>query len=94
VNGPSDDKEYLYALDFAKKTQRIFPLRVAGAPTSFHLSPSTSMLVLTVQPRTVIGQPKVRAASTVDVWVLWLQSEKQIKLLSFSDTDTSTKAGG
>jgi hypothetical protein len=84
---------YLYSLDLAKKTQRIFPWQLDGSPTSFHLSPSAGKLVLRDQPRIVGGQPRFTAVPTVDVWVLELESGKQTKLFSFTDTDVSGTKG-
>lgn len=83
---------YLYSLDLAKKTRRIFPLSMDGAPAFFYLSPSGGKLVLTVQPRVAGGQAGLRALPTADLWVLDLGSGKQNKVLSFSGTDpTGTK---
>lgn len=82
----------LYSLDLTKKTQRIFPLQMDGGPTSFHLSPSATKVVMTVQPRIAAGQSGVRATPTVGVWVLDLESGKQTKRFSFTDADvTGTK---
>lgn len=89
---PGHRGTYLYALDLAKKTQKIFPLQVNGDPGSFHLSPSGNKLALTANPSIVAGQPRLTAKPTVDVWVLDLESGKQIKLCSFAPTDvTGTK---
>jgi len=83
---------YLYSLDLPRKTQKLFPLQVDGGPTSFHLSPSATKVVMTVQPRIAVGQSGARATPTVGVWVLDLESGKQIKLFSFADADvTGTK---
>jgi hypothetical protein len=78
---------YLYSLDLAKKTQRIIPLQVDGGPTSFHLSPANTRLVMTVDARISGPQSPVRTTGNVDVWVLDLESGKQTKLFSFTNTD-------
>lgn len=84
---PGRRRTYLYAIDLAKKTQKIFPLQVDGDPGSFRLSPCGSGLILTANPRIVGGQPVLTATPTIDVWVLDLESEKQFKLFSFISSD-------
>jgi hypothetical protein len=84
---PGRRRMYLYAIDLAKKTQKIFPLQVDGDPGSFRLSPCGSGLILTANPRIVGGQPVLTATPTIDVWVLDLESEKQFKLFSFISSD-------
>jgi len=75
----------LYELDFARKTQRILPLpsHVDGAPYDFHLSPSGSLLVFTTTRMEYRKQPKFTAITTLSVWVLDLQSNKEWKVASF-----------
>jgi len=88
VNEPSSDMlACLYELDFAKKTQRIFPLPRDGAPWDFHLSPSGNLLVFTATKVEYQRQPKFTARSTVSVWVLDLQSSKAWKVISFPPTE-------
>jgi hypothetical protein len=84
---------YLYALDVVRKTQRIFPLNVSGNPSSFYLSPSNTKLVLTSVGKRVETQPKYSVMSTVDVWVLDLESGNQSKLFSFTTPDVSNTKG-
>jgi hypothetical protein len=80
---PTGNREgmYLYALDLAKKTQKIFPLHVG---TDFHLSPSCSQLVMETSQGNTTNPPRYSPASTVDVWVVALESGKQLKLFSFT----------
>jgi len=73
----------LYELDFAKKTQRIFPLRMDGVPGNFHLSPPRDRLVFTSTKNEYQNQPRFTATSTVSVWVLDLQSGKEWKVIPF-----------
>jgi len=74
----------LYALDLAKKTQKIFPLQAEGDPGSFHLSLSGKMLASTFTQK---KQANLIAPSSVSVWTLELESDKPLKLLSFPAHD-------
>lgn len=84
---------YLYSLDLGKTTQKTFPLQADFNPSFVHLSSTGNRLTLTANPRIVGGQPRLRAAPTVDVWVLDLESEKQFKLFSFTGTDVTGTQG-
>jgi len=83
----------LYELDFAKKTQRIFPLHVDGVPGNFHLSPSRNRLVFTATKVEYQKQPTFKATSTVTVWVLDLQSDKEWKVISFPPSAKTRPVG-
>jgi hypothetical protein len=83
----------LYELDFAKKTQRIFPLHVDGVPGNFHLSPSRNRLVFTAMKVEYQKQPTFKATSTVSVWVLDLQSDKEWKVVSFPPNGNTRPVG-
>jgi hypothetical protein len=76
---------YLYELDLARKTQKLFPLHVDGDPGSFHLSQSGDRLAL--------AAPKFATTATVSVWVVDLGSNKQRKLLSFPPRDQALGDG-
>jgi hypothetical protein len=87
---------YLYELDMTKRTQRIFPLPAEsfrsasqkpgapyGNPGDFHLSRSRNRLVFTIKKSEYQMQPTFTATSTLSVWVLDLQSSKELKVISF-----------
>jgi hypothetical protein len=83
----------LYMLNLTKKTQKIFTLVPVGDPGSFYLSPSGSKVAFTVNPGIVGGQPKYSVSSTVDVWVLDMESGKQSKLFSFTTPNVASNKG-
>jgi hypothetical protein len=84
---------YLYALDLVRKTQRIFPLSVSGNLGSFYLSPWSSKLVFTSVEKKVEEQSKATEVPAVNVWVVELESGKQIKLFSFANGDIVNQKG-
>jgi hypothetical protein len=73
----------LYELDFAQKTQRIFPLPGDGDPWDFHLSPSGNLLAFTTTRVEYQQQPRFTSTSTLSAWVLDLRSGKEWKVISF-----------
>jgi len=79
----------LYALDLAKKTQQMFPLQVEGSPGSYHLSQSGNRLALESTREKYEKQPNLTVTSTVTLWVVGLESGKQLKLVSFAIPDRS-----
>jgi len=83
----------LYTLDLTRKTQKIFPLKASGDPGAFYLSPSGSKVAFTVNPGIVGGQPKYSVSSTLEVWVLDLDSGKQSKLFSFTTPNVANNRG-
>jgi hypothetical protein len=83
----------LYELDFARKTQRIFPLHVDGAPYNFYLSAARDRLVFTVTKVEYQKQPKFKATSTLSIWVLDIQSGKEWNVISFPPQDDTRPIG-
>jgi hypothetical protein len=74
---------YLYTLDLARKTKKIFPMTVDGQTGSFRLSNSGRELALTVMQRENEG-PTKSPADTVGLWIFDLESASQKKLHSFT----------
>lgn len=83
----------LYELDLAKKTQRMFPLHVDGAPGAFHLSRSGNRLVFAATKKEYQKQPTFKATSALSIWVLDLPSSKEWKVISFPPRDETRPIG-
>ena len=83
----------LYELDFAKKTQRIFPLHVDGIPGNFHLSPTRNRLIFTSVKEKYQKQPTFKAMSALSVWVLDFESNKEWNVISFLPHDNTRPIG-
>jgi hypothetical protein len=83
----------LYELDFAKKTQRIFPLHGDGVPDNFHLSTARDRLVFTSTKVEYQKQPKFKATSTLSIWVLDFESNKEWNVISFPPSDDTPPIG-
>jgi hypothetical protein len=83
----------LYELDLAKKTQRIFPLRIDGIPGNFHLSPARDRLVFTSVKEEYQKQPTFKAMSALSVWVLDFESDKEWNVISFPPRDNTRPIG-
>lgn len=72
---------YLYELDPAKKTQKVFPLQAEGSADVFHLSRSGERVVFAGMRTRPVGQLQVAAIGSV--WLMELKSGEQRRLLSF-----------
>jgi hypothetical protein len=83
----------LYELDFAKKTQRIFPLHGDGVPDNFHPSTARDRLVFTSTKVEYQKQPKFKATSTLSIWVLDFESNKEWNVISFPPSDDTRPIG-
>ena len=93
-SGPSCTGACLYELDLTRKTQKTFPLHVDGDPGSFHLSRSGNRLALTAALKKYEKQPEFTAKSTVEIWVLDLESGNKLKLFSFTIADVTRNVDG
>jgi len=80
-------------LDLAKKTQRIFPLRIDGLPGNFHLSPARDRLVFTSVKEEYQKQPRFKAISALSVWVLDFEADKEWNVISFPPRDNTRPMG-
>jgi hypothetical protein len=97
--GPAGGGVYLYALDLARKTQKIFPLRAEGSADAFYLSRSGDRLAFAgtrkeylTLARGALAQLPFAAISSV--WLMELKSSQQRRLLSFPPRADSRGAGG
>jgi hypothetical protein len=79
--GPAGDGVYLYELDLARKTQKIFPLQAEGNADDFHLSRSGDRLAFAGMRKQSLKQFQIAAISSV--WLMELKSGQQRRLLSF-----------
>ena len=90
--GPTGGGVYLYELNLARKTQRIFPLQAEGDAGDFHLSRSGDQLAFAGTRKESLIQLQVTMISSV--WVMELKSGEQRRLLSFPPRDETRGAGG
>jgi hypothetical protein len=84
-HGPDGGGVYLYELDLAKKTQKIFPLQAEGNADAFHLSRSGERLAFAGMRKEHPKQLQFAAISSV--WLMELKSGQQGRLLSFPTHD-------
>jgi hypothetical protein len=90
--GPDGGGVYLYELDLARKTQKIFPLRAEGDADAFHLSRSGDRLAFAGMQKEYVKQLQFAAISSV--WLMELKSGQQRRLLSFPPHDETRGVGG
>ena len=83
----------LYELDLTKKTQRMFPFHADAVPDNFRLSTARDRLVFTSTKVEYQKQPKFKAISTLSVWVLDFESDKEWNVISFPPQDSTRPAG-
>ena len=83
----------LYELDLAKKTQRMFPFHADAVPENFHLSAARDRLVFTSTKVEYQQQPKFKATSTLSIWVLDFESNKEWNVISFPPPDDTRHVG-
>jgi hypothetical protein len=83
----------LYELDLAKKTQRMFPFHADAVPDNFRLSTARDRLVLTSTKVEYQKQPKFKAISTLSVWVLDFESDKEWNVISFPPHEDTRPIG-
>jgi len=79
--GPAGGGVYLYELDLARKTQKIFPLQAEGNADAFHLSRSGDRLAFAGMRKQSLKQFQIAAISSV--WFMELKSGQQRRLLAF-----------
>jgi hypothetical protein len=83
--GPAGGGVYLYELDLAKKTQKIFPLQAEGNADAFYLSRSGDRLAFAGMRKQSLKQLQIAAISSL--WLMELKSGQQRRLLSFPPHD-------
>jgi hypothetical protein len=91
-SGPAGGGVYLYELDLARKTQKIFPLQAEGNADDFHLSRSGERLVFAGTRKQSLKQFQIALISSV--WLMELKSGEQRRLLSFPSQDENRGIGG
>jgi hypothetical protein len=91
-SGPAGGGVYLYELDLAKKTQKIFPLQAEGNADVFHLSRSDDRLAFAGMRTQPVKQ--FRVATIGSVWLMELKSGEQRRLLSFPAHEETRGIGG
>jgi hypothetical protein len=89
--GPAGGGVYLYELDLARKTQKIFPLQAEGNADAFLLSRSGDRLVFAGMRKQSLKQLQIAAISSV--WLMELKSGQQRRLLSFPPHDETRGVG-
>src|SRR5579872_4868613 len=78
--GPASGGVYLYELDLARKTQRIFPLQAEGDTNAFHLSRSGDRLAFAGMQKESLKQlqnenlKQLQVAAISSVWLMELKS--------------------
>jgi hypothetical protein len=91
--GPDGRGVYLYELDLAKKTQKIFPLQTEGNADAFYLSRSGDRLAFAGTRKQSLKQlqnqflKQLQTAAISSVWLMELKSGGQRRLLSFPAKD-------
>jgi hypothetical protein len=91
--GPAGDGVYLYELDLAKKTQKIFPLQAEGNADAFYLSRSGDRLAFAGMREQSLKQlqnqflKQLQIAAISSLWLMELKSGQQRRLLSFPPHD-------
>jgi hypothetical protein len=90
--GPAGDGVYLYELDLARKTEKIFALRAEGKADAFYLSRSGDRLAFAGMQEEDVKQRQFAAISSV--WLMELKSGQQRRLLSFPPHDETRGVGG
>ena len=90
--GPAGDGVYLYELDLARKTERIFALQAEGNADAFHLSRSGDRLAFAGMQKKAVKQ--LRFAAISSLWLMELRSGQQRRLLSFPPLNETSGVGG
>jgi hypothetical protein len=90
--GPAGGGVYLYELDLARKTQKIFPLQAEGKADAFHLSRSGDRLAFAGMRKQSMKQLQIAAISSV--WLMELKSGQQRRLLFFPPQLETHGVGG
>ncbi|HUJ83947.1 MAG TPA: hypothetical protein VLW83_18840 [Candidatus Acidoferrales bacterium] len=83
----------LYELDLARKTQRMFPFHADAVPDNFRLSTARDRLVFTSTKVEYQKQPKFKAISTLSIWVLDIESDREWNVISFLPQDDTRPIG-
>jgi prepilin-type processing-associated H-X9-DG protein len=85
--GPAGGGVYLYELNLARRTQKVFPLEAEGDPDAFHLSRSGDQLAFAGI------QKEGQIAKLASVWLMEMKSGQQRRLLTFPPEDETHNVG-